>query len=421
MAIQSVGIGSSANDGTGDPLRTAFTKINENLTEVYALLGQDTDGQKGIDISGSTIASTETNADIIIDPNGTGLVEIGADLQVGTGLKISGATLTSLATNSNITLTPSGTGSVVLDSVTITENQIAASNSNDDLQITGSGTGDVVIGAIRIHDTTLSADDSSAIKIAETLRVNVLTSDDSTAIQINDAVNISGAVALGGNLDVNTISSTDSAAIQINDAVNVSGAVAIGGNLDVNTISSNDSAGVVINDNLTIGGRLNTTGSTTLHIDGGLSVEGELQKDSGTFRIDHPLMPDTHKLVHSFVEGPRADNIYRGTVELTNGFAEVNLDDEATMTEGTWVALNRDGQAWVNNMTDWTPVKATLSGCTLTIEASDKTSNATVSWLVIGERQDPTIKQASFTDADGHVIVEPQKTIFVEAGQEYNI
>lgn len=421
MAIQSVGIGSSANDGTGDPLRTAFTKINENFTEVYALLGQDTDGQKGIDISGSTIASTETNADIIIDPNGTGLVEIGADLQVGTGLKISGATLTSLATNSNITLTPSGTGSVVLDSVTITENQIAASNSNDDLQITGSGTGDVVIGAIRIHDTTLSADDSSAIKIAETLRVNMLTSDDSTAIQINDAVNISGAVALGGNLDVNTISSTDSAAIQINDAVNVSGAVAIGGNLDVNTISSNDSAGVVINDNLTIGGRLNTTGSTTLHIDGGLSVEGELQKDSGTFRIDHPLMPDTHKLVHSFVEGPRADNIYRGTVELTNGFAEVNLDDEATMTEGTWVALNRDGQAWVNNMTDWTPVKATLSGCTLTIEASDKTSNATVSWLVIGERQDPTIKQASFTDADGHVIVEPQKTIFVEAGQEYNI
>ena len=421
MAIQSVGIGSSANDGTGDPLRTAFTKINENFTEVYALLGQDTDGQKGIDISGSTIASTETNADIIIDPNGTGLVEIGADLQVGTGLKISDATLTSLATNSNITLTPSGTGSVVLDSVTITENQISASNSNDDLQITGSGTGDVVIGAIRIHDTTLSADDSSAIKIAETLRVNVLTSDDSTAIQINDAVNISGAVALGGNLDVNTISSTDSAAIQINDAVNVSGAVAIGGNLDVNTISSNDSAGVVINDNLTIGGRLNTTGSTTLHIDGGLSVEGELQKDSGTFRIDHPLMPDTHKLVHSFVEGPRADNIYRGTVELTNGFAEVNLDDEATMTEGTWVALNRDGQAWVNNMTDWTPVKATLSGCTLTIEASDKTSNATVSWLVIGERQDPTIKQASFTDADGHVIVEPQKTIFVEAGQEYNI
>ena len=174
MAVQSVGIGSSANDGTGDPLRTAFTKINENFTEVYALLGQDTAGAKGIDISGSTIGSTETNADIIINPNGTGLVEIGADLQLGTGLKISYATLTSLSTNSNITLTPSGTGSVVLDSVTITENQIAASNSNDDLQLVGSGTGDVVVGAIRVHDTTLSADDSSSIRISETLQLYVL-------------------------------------------------------------------------------------------------------------------------------------------------------------------------------------------------------------------------------------------------------
>jgi hypothetical protein len=32
---QTINIGTSANDGTGDPLRTAFTKINENFTEVY--------------------------------------------------------------------------------------------------------------------------------------------------------------------------------------------------------------------------------------------------------------------------------------------------------------------------------------------------------------------------------------------------
>lgn len=35
MAKQSVGIGSAANDGTGDPLRTAFDKINDNFDEVY--------------------------------------------------------------------------------------------------------------------------------------------------------------------------------------------------------------------------------------------------------------------------------------------------------------------------------------------------------------------------------------------------
>ncbi len=37
MAQQTVSIGSSANDGTGDPLRTAFTKINANFTELYCL------------------------------------------------------------------------------------------------------------------------------------------------------------------------------------------------------------------------------------------------------------------------------------------------------------------------------------------------------------------------------------------------
>jgi hypothetical protein len=35
MAKQTISIGTTANDGTGDPLRTAFTKVNENFTEVY--------------------------------------------------------------------------------------------------------------------------------------------------------------------------------------------------------------------------------------------------------------------------------------------------------------------------------------------------------------------------------------------------
>lgn len=35
MAKQTINIGTSANKGDGDPLRTAFTKINANFTEVY--------------------------------------------------------------------------------------------------------------------------------------------------------------------------------------------------------------------------------------------------------------------------------------------------------------------------------------------------------------------------------------------------
>jgi hypothetical protein len=35
MAKQIIGIGTTANDGTGDPLRNAFNKTNENFTELY--------------------------------------------------------------------------------------------------------------------------------------------------------------------------------------------------------------------------------------------------------------------------------------------------------------------------------------------------------------------------------------------------
>ena len=38
MAKLNINIGSSANDKSGDPLRTAFGKINDNFTELYANL-----------------------------------------------------------------------------------------------------------------------------------------------------------------------------------------------------------------------------------------------------------------------------------------------------------------------------------------------------------------------------------------------
>ena len=35
MAYQALGLGSSANDGTGDDLRTGGDKINDNFVEIY--------------------------------------------------------------------------------------------------------------------------------------------------------------------------------------------------------------------------------------------------------------------------------------------------------------------------------------------------------------------------------------------------
>jgi hypothetical protein len=36
MAKQTINIGTSPNKGNGDPLRTAFTKINQNFDELYS-------------------------------------------------------------------------------------------------------------------------------------------------------------------------------------------------------------------------------------------------------------------------------------------------------------------------------------------------------------------------------------------------
>ena len=144
-------------------------------------------------------------------------------------------------------------------------------------------------------------------------------------------------------------------------------------------------------------------------VTGGVTISGAITKDSGSFSIEHPLdsKKATHKLVHSFIEGPKADLIYRGRVPLVAGSATVDIDSVSTMTDGTFVALCRDVQCFTTNETGWTQVKGSVSGNTLTITAQDSDCTDTISWMVIGERQDKHMKETFWTDADGHVIVEP--------------
>jgi len=144
-----------------------------------------------------------------------------------------------------------------------------------------------------------------------------------------------------------------------------------------------------------------------------LTVAGSISKGSGSFKIDHPLTSkkDTHHLVHSFIEGPQADLIYRGTATLSSGSATVNIDTVSGMTSGTFVALNTNVQCFTNNESGWTAIKGSVSGNTLTITAQDNSCTDTISWMVIGERHDPHMKDSGtdWTDSDGKVIVEPEK------------
>jgi hypothetical protein len=144
---------------------------------------------------------------------------------------------------------------------------------------------------------------------------------------------------------------------------------------------------------------------------GNLTITGALAKGSGSFRIEHPLPEKsaTHQLVHSFIEGPQADLIYRGKVVLVDGKASVNIDSAATMTEGTFEVLCREVQCFTTNESGWTAVRGKVTGNILTIEAKDADCTDEISWMVIGERQDPHMMETDWTDDNGKVIVEPLK------------
>ena len=140
---------------------------------------------------------------------------------------------------------------------------------------------------------------------------------------------------------------------------------------------------------------------------GDLAVAG-----TKNFLIKHPLESKnkTHSLVHASIESPEVNNLYRGKVNLVNGTAEVNLDEVSTMTEGTFTALNNNIQCFTTNESDWDAVKGSVEGNILTIECQNNKSNANVSWMVIGERQDEGVKIAITTDSEGKLIVEPIQT-----------
>lgn len=71
MAKQAIGIGTTANDGTGDPLRTAMDKTNDNFNEVYALFGNGStlaiSGDATVSAGALTIASSAVETTMLND------------------------------------------------------------------------------------------------------------------------------------------------------------------------------------------------------------------------------------------------------------------------------------------------------------------------------------------------------------------
>lgn len=137
----------------------------------------------------------------------------------------------------------------------------------------------------------------------------------------------------------------------------------------------------------------------------GAEINGSFTKDSGTFDIAHPTRGGDWRLRHSFIEGPKADNIYRGTITLdASGTTTVDLDEDSGMTDGTWEALNTN--SWSMVASSGNAVTWDLDGKILTIDGPE---GAQCSWMVIGERHDQTVIDWKATNDQGQLITEYEK------------
>lgn len=147
-----------------------------------------------------------------------------------------------------------------------------------------------------------------------------------------------------------------------------------------------------------------------IYSNGAMALGGTLSASSKPFAIPHPLpeLSETKRLVHMAVESAKSDLIYRGKVKLLNGMAKINLDTDNKMTEGTLSCLTdlENGEVWIQNKTSFAPCQGSILGNILTINCQDETSTDTVSWLIMLERIDKTIKESKLCDSDGRLICE---------------
>lgn len=60
MAKQIINVGTAANSKNGDPLRTAFQKVNANFTELYDAMGADVQIPSQVNNSGKILTTNGT-------------------------------------------------------------------------------------------------------------------------------------------------------------------------------------------------------------------------------------------------------------------------------------------------------------------------------------------------------------------------
>ena len=182
MAQELINIGDTADDGTGDTIRGAGIKINNNFTELYAKPLANTQ----LGIIQNEISTIQSNADIV--------------------------------------LKPSGTGSILFPGIKFNDNNIESVSADSDLIFRSSGSGSLAIDGLGFSGTSIQATDSSIVNINENLIVDGTLSAGATTF--------AGTVETGSTLDV--------AGLTTLSTMTVSGASSFVGITTVDNLTFND-------------------------------------------------------------------------------------------------------------------------------------------------------------------------------------
>ncbi len=159
MAYQSIGLGATANDGSGDTLRDGATKVNANFVELYTALGDGSSISSGISATASVISLSA--------PNISGVV-------AGTQTSATITTLTSTTVNA---------GTLALAAGSITDSSGSISFGDENISTTGTATlATVDINAGAIDGTTIGANSAAAGTFAAITGSSLAITEDGTIV-----------------------------------------------------------------------------------------------------------------------------------------------------------------------------------------------------------------------------------------------